>query len=201
MQKTFLSHLRRKPHKLSELLPAPVAPKHAAVGLQLHRGPARCAEPLGGLLPDRHVCMPAVFIAHISVTEAADCTCTLLDVAFDQACLCRCGDAAAATAAPGRVTLPCQWPAQRRERQQGCHYTSQHQCNAQGVRPWGAPGPGGGRKRLTPPTLVMMEVLLQQVLLLRGLLLLLVQVELKVIGLPYLEIAAEATLAVCLKGR
>jgi hypothetical protein len=44
-------------------------------------------------------------------------------------------------------------------------------------------------------------VLLQQVLLLRGLLLLLVQVELKVIGLPYLEVAPEAALAVRLKRR
>lgn len=45
-----------------------------------------------------------------------------------------------------------------------------------------------------------MCVLLQQVLLLRGLLLLLVQVELKVIWLPYLQVAPEAALAVRLEG-
>lgn len=201
------------------------------------------AEPLRGLPPDRHMCLPAVFVADVFITQAADGAGGLLDAAIDQACWCglrrrateggrfpgrdqhrpcaradhtsivlglsRQGPAslsssthhvvaAAAAAAPGRVTLACQAhrPAQRRELKQGC--TSQEQRNAQGVRPCWAPRPEG-RKRPGAPKL-MLCVLLQQVLLLRGLLLLLVQVQLKVIWLPYLQVAPEAALAVRLKG-
>lgn len=70
------------------LLPAPVAPKHTAVVLQLNRGCAGVAEPLRGLPPDRHVRLPAVFVADVSITQAADGAGGLLDAALDQACWC-----------------------------------------------------------------------------------------------------------------
>lgn len=90
VHKLPFSRLRRKRHKLTVLLPAPVAPKHHTAALQLHRRCTGVAEPLRGLPPDRHVCLPAVFVADVSITQAADGAGGLLDAALDQAC-CGCG--------------------------------------------------------------------------------------------------------------